>query len=79
MNGLQTNKQICEQLDRNKIKAKKHCTSRVHVAWCLPCVHACLLWLSNVQPDDFIKDVPQGLEKNDLIVVKGFFYPEGNR
>ena len=32
-----------------------------------------------VQPDDFIKEVPQGMEKNDLVVVKGFFYPEGNR
>nr|AJA37899.1 galectin-3 [Littorina littorea] len=30
-------------------------------------------------PDDFIKEIPQGLEKNDLIVTKGFFYPEGNK
>lgn len=30
-------------------------------------------------PDDFIKEIPQGMEKNDLVVVKGFFYPEGNR
>lgn len=30
-------------------------------------------------PGDYIKEVHSGLEKNDLIVTKGFFYPEGNR
>ncbi|CAG5125455.1 unnamed protein product, partial [Candidula unifasciata] len=29
-------------------------------------------------PNDYIKQIPSGLEKNDLIAVKGFFYPEGN-
>lgn len=30
-------------------------------------------------PDDYIKHIPSGLERSDLIVVKGFFYPEGQR
>ncbi|KAK7487135.1 hypothetical protein BaRGS_00021630 [Batillaria attramentaria] len=30
-------------------------------------------------PDDFIKEIPQGMEKNDLVIIKGFFYPEGNK
>ncbi|XP_035826037.1 uncharacterized protein LOC101856665 isoform X2 [Aplysia californica] len=30
-------------------------------------------------PGDYIKEIPSGLEKSDLIVTKGFFYPEGNR
>lgn len=30
-------------------------------------------------PDDHIKEIPSGLEKSDMIVTKGFFYPEGNR
>ncbi|XP_059163775.1 uncharacterized protein LOC131946818 [Physella acuta] len=30
-------------------------------------------------PDDYIKHIPSGLEKSDLIVVKGFFYPTGSR
>ncbi|XP_076463547.1 galectin-9-like [Babylonia areolata] len=30
-------------------------------------------------PDDILKEIPQGLEKNDLVVVKGFFFAEGNR
>lgn len=30
-------------------------------------------------PDDFIKEIPQGMEKNDLVVVKGFFFAEGER
>ncbi|CAL1531254.1 unnamed protein product [Lymnaea stagnalis] len=30
-------------------------------------------------PNDYIKDIPSGLEKSDLVVVKGFFFPEGNR
>lgn len=29
-------------------------------------------------PSDFIKEIPQGMEKNDMVVIKGFFYPEGN-
>jgi len=28
---------------------------------------------------DYIKEIPSGLEKSDMIVTKGFFYPEGNR
>ncbi|XP_067682103.1 galectin-9-like isoform X1 [Haliotis asinina] len=30
-------------------------------------------------PDDFMKEIPSGLENSDMIVVKGFFYPEGDR
>ncbi|XP_041352679.1 32 kDa beta-galactoside-binding lectin-like isoform X2 [Gigantopelta aegis] len=30
-------------------------------------------------PDDFKKKIPSGLEKGDMIIVKGFFFPEGNR
>ncbi|KAL8603608.1 hypothetical protein ACOMHN_005550 [Nucella lapillus] len=30
-------------------------------------------------PGNFIKDIPQGMEKNDMVVVKGFFFSEGNR
>jgi len=30
-------------------------------------------------PDDHIKEIPSGLEKSDMIVTKGFFYPEGQR
>jgi len=30
-------------------------------------------------PDDYMIEVQSGLEKSDLIVTKGFFYPEGNR
>ncbi|BFZ07984.1 hypothetical protein BsWGS_11022 [Bradybaena similaris] len=29
-------------------------------------------------PSDYVKAIPSGLEKNDLISVKGFFYPTGN-
>lgn len=30
-------------------------------------------------PGDYVKEITSGLEKHDLIVTKGFFYPEGNR
>jgi hypothetical protein len=30
-------------------------------------------------PDDYVKVIPSGLEKGDLVVAKGFFYPEGQR
>ncbi|KAK6997789.1 galactokinase [Biomphalaria glabrata] len=30
-------------------------------------------------PGDYIKTIPSGLDKSDLIVIKGFFYPEGQR
>lgn len=29
--------------------------------------------------DDFVKEIPSGLEKSDMVVAKGFFFPEGNR
>ncbi|KAH9487578.1 Galectin-4 [Bulinus truncatus] len=30
-------------------------------------------------PGDYFKAVPSGLENGDLVIVKGFFYPEGQR
>lgn len=30
-------------------------------------------------PSDYMKVIPSGLQENDLIVTKGFFYPQGSR